>query len=120
PNWWSTIYAFIGAIFSAIVFAAIAVALSPLGMPALTAPFVLTTWVFLVPTADFRALQRVSVAERASTKSLVALPTPKSTRAEQVAQVRRLGQGLVALSETPTVSMRCRNHTEPRARSAPS
>jgi len=82
PNWWSTIYAFIGAIFSAIVFAAIAVALSPLGMPALTAPFVLTTWVFLVPTADFRALQRVSVAERASTKSLVALPTPKSTRAE--------------------------------------
>ena len=42
-NWRSTIYALIGAIFSAIVFAAIAVALSPIGMPALTAPFVLTT-----------------------------------------------------------------------------
>ncbi len=63
-NWRSTIYALIGAIFSAIVFAAIAVALSPIGMPALTAPFVLTTWVFLLPTAGFRALQqRVSVAE---------------------------------------------------------
>jgi urea transporter len=72
-NWWSTIYALIGTIFSAIVFAAIAVALSPIGMPALTAPFVLTTWVFLLPTAGFRALQRVSVAECASTNSLVRL-----------------------------------------------
>src|SRR5215470_4143222 len=48
-EWQSTIYAFIGAIFSAIVFAVIAVALSPIGTPALTAPFVLTTWVFLLP-----------------------------------------------------------------------
>ena len=62
-NWRSTIYASIGTIFSAIVFAAIAVALSPIGMPALTAPFVLTTWVFLLPTASFKALQRRTVAE---------------------------------------------------------
>jgi urea transporter len=81
-NWRSTIYALIGAIFSAIVFAAIAVALSPIGMPALTGPFVLTTWVFLLPTAGFRALQRVSVAECASTSSLVRLRTPELTRAE--------------------------------------
>lgn len=60
---WSTIYALIGAIFSAIVFAAIAVGLSPIGMPALTAPFVLTTWIFLLPTAGSRAPQPVSVAE---------------------------------------------------------
>jgi len=73
PNWWSTIYALIGAIFSAVVFAAVAVALSPIGMPALTAPFVLTTWVFLLPTAGFRALQPVSVAE---------VRTPELTRAE--------------------------------------
>jgi urea transporter len=72
-NWQSTIYALVGAIFSAIVFAAIAVALSPIGMPALTAPFVLTTWVFLLPTSGFRALQRVSVAE---------VRTPESTRAD--------------------------------------
>lgn len=62
-SWRSTIYALIGTIFSAIVFAAIAVALSPIGMPALTAPFVLTTWVFLLPTASFKALQRRSAAE---------------------------------------------------------
>ena len=72
-NWWSTIYALIGAIFSAVVFAAFAVALSPIGMPALTAPFVLTTWVFLLPTAGFRALQAVSVAE---------VRTPELTHAE--------------------------------------
>jgi urea transporter len=72
-NWRSMIYALIGAIFSAIVFAAIAVALSPIGMPALTAPFVLTAWVFLLPTSGFRALQRASVAE---------VRTPESTRAE--------------------------------------
>ncbi len=46
-----------------LLFAATAVALPPIGMPALTAPFVLTTWVFLLPTAGFRALQRVSAAE---------------------------------------------------------
>jgi urea transporter len=62
-NWRSMIYASIGTIFSAIVFAAIAIALSPIGMPALTAPFVLTAWVFLLPTSGFRALQRASVAE---------------------------------------------------------
>ena len=78
----STIYAFIGVIFSAIVLAVIAVALSPIGMPALTAPFVLTTGVFLLLMAGFRALERVSVAECASTKSLARLRTPESTRAE--------------------------------------
>jgi urea transporter len=72
-NWRSMIYASIGMIFSAIVFAAIAVALSPIGMPALTAPFVLTAWVFLLPTSGFRALQRASVAE---------VRTPESTPAE--------------------------------------
>ncbi len=72
-NCWSAIYSIVAAIFSAIVFAAIAVAVSPIGMPARTAPFVLTTWVFLLPTAGFRALQGVSVAE---------VRTPESTRTE--------------------------------------
>lgn len=81
-KWRSTIYALIGVIFSAIVFAAIVVALAPIGMPAFTAPFVLTTWVFLLPMAGFRALERVSVAECASTSSLVRLRTPELTRAE--------------------------------------
>jgi urea transporter len=57
-KWRSTIYALIGVIFSAIVFAAIVVPLAPIGMPAFTAPFVLTTWVLLLPVAGFRALER--------------------------------------------------------------
>jgi urea transporter len=81
-KWRSTIYVLIGVILSAIVFAAIAVALAPIGMPALTAPFVLTTWVYLLPMAGFRILERVSVAECASTSSLVRLRTPELTRAE--------------------------------------
>jgi len=64
------------------VFAAIAVALSPIGIPALTAPFVLTTWVFLLPTGGFRALQRVSIADCGSTSSLIRLHVPQVTRAE--------------------------------------
>ena len=42
-------------------------------MPALTAQFVVTTWVFLLPATGFRALQRVPVAEAR---------TPELTRAE--------------------------------------
>ena len=49
--------------FSAVAFAGIAVLLSPIGMPALTAPFVLTTWLFLWPKAGFGTLQPVALAE---------------------------------------------------------
>lgn len=48
PTKWTPIYALFGACLSSIVFAAIAVFMSPVGLPALTAPFVLTTWVFLL------------------------------------------------------------------------
>jgi urea transporter len=50
-------------VFSVVAFAAIAAFLSPIGMPALTAPFVLTTWLFLWPKAGFRALQPVALAD---------------------------------------------------------
>ena len=49
--------------FSAIVFAAVVVLLSPIGMPALTAPFVLVTWLFLLPKGAFNTLQPVALAE---------------------------------------------------------
>jgi urea transporter len=62
-TWRSAIYALLAAAFSVIAFAAIAVLLSPIGMPALTAPFVLTTWLFLWPKASFRALTPVAVAD---------------------------------------------------------
>jgi urea transporter len=62
-TWRSAVYALLAAVFSVPVFAAIAVLLSPIGMPALTAPFVLTTWLFLWPKAGFRALEPVPLAD---------------------------------------------------------
>jgi urea transporter len=62
-TWRSAVYALFAAVFSGVAFAAIAVWLSPIGMPALTAPFVLTTWLFLLPKAGFRALQPIGLAD---------------------------------------------------------
>jgi urea transporter len=59
----SAIYALLAAMFSVIAFGGIAVLLAPIGMPALTAPFVLTTWLFLWPKAGFRALEPVALAD---------------------------------------------------------
>jgi urea transporter len=46
-------YAIAGAIFTVFVQAALDVALRPLGIPTLTAPFVLATWLFLLPRRSF-------------------------------------------------------------------
>jgi urea transporter len=62
-TWKSAIYALLAAMFSVIAFGGIAVLLAPIGMPALTAPFVLTTWLFLWPKAGFRALEPVALAD---------------------------------------------------------
>jgi urea transporter len=62
-TWRSAVYALVAAVFSAVAFAAIAVWLSPIGMPALTAPFVLTTWLFLLPKAGFPTLRPVALAD---------------------------------------------------------
>ena len=42
-------YAALGTLFTVVVQAAMNVAFAPLGIPALTAPFVLTSWLFLLP-----------------------------------------------------------------------
>lgn len=47
------IYAAVGAAFTVIVQAALNVALTPFGIPALTAPFVLVSWLFLLPRQSF-------------------------------------------------------------------
>ncbi|HZO74852.1 MAG TPA: urea transporter [Ktedonobacteraceae bacterium] len=70
-TWESTIYALIGILISTVLMAAISVALSPIGMPALTAPFVLTGWLFVGVKAGFRALRAVPLA---------ALTTPEQIR----------------------------------------
>jgi len=62
-TWKSALYALLAVVFSVPAFAAIAVLLSPIGMPALTAPFVLTTWLFLWPKAGFGALAPVALAD---------------------------------------------------------
>jgi urea transporter len=62
-TWRSAVYALVAAVVSVPVFAAFVVLLAPYGMPALTAPFVLVTWLFLWPKAGFRALTPVPLAE---------------------------------------------------------
>lgn len=53
PSLKVALYAIGGMIATVVVQAALATALSPIGMPVLTAPFVLTTWLFLLPKAKF-------------------------------------------------------------------
>jgi len=71
-TWRSAIYALVAAIVSALVFAAIAVFLAPIGMPALTAPFVLVTWIFLLAKAGFGALVPVGLADVSTAENSLA------------------------------------------------
>lgn len=48
-----TIYTIIGVVFTVFVQGALDTALTPIGIPTLTMPFVLATWLFLVPNKDF-------------------------------------------------------------------
>lgn len=62
PNAASAAYGLLAALTTAVVFAAVSAALEPLGMPALTLPFVLVTWVFVLASPLFARLQRVAQA----------------------------------------------------------
>ncbi|MBO4224150.1 urea transporter [Bradyrhizobium neotropicale] len=53
PSWRVAIYAMLGTLFTVIAQAALNVALTPFAIPALTAPFVLVTWIFLLPRQCF-------------------------------------------------------------------
>jgi urea transporter len=53
PNWRVAIYAMLGTLVTVIAQAALNVALTPLAIPALTAPFVFVTWMFLLPRQCF-------------------------------------------------------------------
>lgn len=59
----SVAYALLATVVTAIVFAAISAALEPLGVPALTLPFVLVTWLFLLASPLFPRLQPVVAAD---------------------------------------------------------
>lgn len=53
PSWRSALWALMGAVATLIGAAALNLALEPLGLPALTAPFCLATWLFLLPLLKF-------------------------------------------------------------------
>jgi urea transporter len=82
-TWKSGIYALLCALVGTVVMASLTAFLSPLGMPALTAPFVLTTWLFLLPKAGFHVLQPVALAEVA---------TPEQVR-RKFLEKERMGRG---------------------------
>lgn len=52
----SALYALLAVLVTAVVFASVSAALRPIGMPALTAPFVLVTWAFLLAVQTFGRL----------------------------------------------------------------
>lgn len=57
PGRASAVYALLASIVTPFVFAAVAATLQPLGMPPLTLPFVLVTWLFLLAAGDFPAMR---------------------------------------------------------------
>jgi urea transporter len=62
-TWKSALYALLAAALSAVTFASVTVLLQPFGMPALTAPFVLVTWLFLFPRGVLTVLQPVGLSD---------------------------------------------------------
>lgn len=58
----SVVYALLATIATPFVFAAVSAALQPFGMPALTLPFVLVTWLFLFASKNFLKLRPVGAA----------------------------------------------------------
>ena len=60
PGVFSLVYAGLATIAAAVVFAAVSAALEPIGMPAMTLPFVLVVWVFVMAASLF---PRVGVVE---------------------------------------------------------
>ena len=63
PSWRVVVYTVLATVFTVIVQSALNVALTPFAIPALTAPFVLVTWLFLLPR------QRLEAAPAATRES---------------------------------------------------
>lgn len=59
----SASYAALAVVVTAVVFAAMSAALQPIGMPALTSPFVLVVWLFLLASPLFKRLRATAVPE---------------------------------------------------------
>jgi urea transporter len=61
PSWRVAAYAALGTVFTVVAQAALNVALAPVAIPTLTAPFVLISWVFLLPRKCFEPPSTVFV-----------------------------------------------------------
>lgn len=70
PSGSTAAYALVGVVFTVVVQAALTTVLAPLGAPTLTAPFVIATWLFLLPK---RTLAPIPQHERHSDGLLAAL-----------------------------------------------
>ncbi len=95
-TWQSTVYAMFCALFGTVLMGALTVALIPLGMPALTASFVLATWLFLFPKGAHGVLKAVPISD---------VGTPEVSRALLLRQepVRKSGRemDISGPAETP-------------------
>lgn len=58
PSWRVLIYTVVGVIFTVFVQGAMNTVLTPAGIPTLTMPFVLASWLFLVPNKDVMPAHR--------------------------------------------------------------
>lgn len=58
----SMLFGLFAVVVTAVVFAAMSAALQPIGMPALTSPFVLVTWLFLLASPRFKRLPAAPTA----------------------------------------------------------
>jgi urea transporter len=61
PSWRVAAYAALGTVFTVVAQSALNVALTPFAIPALTAPFVLISWLFLLPRRCFEPASTVNV-----------------------------------------------------------
>jgi urea transporter len=65
-DWKSGLYALFATAVTAVIFAAIATALTPLGIPGLTGPFVFTTWLYILAKTLFPRLRAVAPVDARS------------------------------------------------------
>ncbi|PWJ27487.1 urea transporter [Branchiibius hedensis] len=70
PGWRVLAFTVLGTIFTVIIQGALNAALSPVGIPTFTAPFVFATWLFLLPKEKFMPIPHAPIAHDAvSTKT---------------------------------------------------
>jgi urea transporter len=79
-DWKSGLYALFATATTAVIFAALAIALAPLGIPGLTGPFVFTTWLYILAKTLFPRLRAVAPANAGSPEqNLAAASQPAPT-----------------------------------------